>query len=66
MLLDQGVHKIEKKKHVQCVFQFLKLNISSVKELLHTFRNPVKYNWSSTRKTEKKHLLGFILQDITP
>ena len=35
MLLDQGVHKIEKKKHAERVFQFLKLNISSVKELLY-------------------------------
>ena len=31
-----------------------------------SFRNPVKYNWSSTRKTKKKNLLGLILQDITP
>ena len=46
MLLDQGVHKIEKKKkHVQCVFQFLKLNISSVKELLH---KPSEIQWNIT------------------
>ena len=31
-----------------------------------SFRNPVKYNWSSTRKTKKKIFLGFILRDITP
>ena len=26
----------------------------------------MKYNWNSTRKTKKKNLLDFILQDITP
>ena len=33
-LRDQGVHKIAK-NHVEHFFQFLILNISSVKELLH-------------------------------
>ena len=32
---DQGVHKIAKKKHVERFFQFLMLNISSIKELLY-------------------------------
>ena len=42
------------------------LNISLIKELLHKiFKNPVKGNWNSTRKTKKKNFLGFILQDIT-
>ena len=26
----------------------------------------MKYKWNSTRKTKKKNLFGFILQDITP
>ena len=32
---DQGAHKIAKKIHVECFFQFLMLNISPIKELLH-------------------------------
>ena len=57
-------------------FQIFMLNISSIKELLH---KPPEIQWNikfseingnlmgfSTRKTKKKSLLGFILQDITP
>ena len=36
-------------------FQFLMLDITSV----ISFRNPVKYDWNSTRKTKKKILGGF-------
>ena len=32
---DQGVPKFTKKTHVESFFQFLMLNISSIKELLH-------------------------------
>ena len=40
-------------------FQLLMLNISSIKELLKKPSNPVKYNWNSTRKTEKKNFRKF-------
>ena len=42
---DQGVHKIAKKAHVECFFQFLMLNISSIKELLH---KPSEIQWNIT------------------
>ena len=43
---DQGVHKIAKKpNHVECFFQFLMLNISSTKELLH---KPLEIKWNIT------------------
>ena len=39
---DQGVHKIGK-NHVKCFFQFLMLNIFSIKELL---RKPSEIQWN--------------------
>ena len=63
---DQGVHKIAKKAHVEGFFQFLMLNISSIKELLHKSSESSKYDWNSTRKTKNKSFLDFILQYVTP
>ena len=42
---DQGVYKIVKKTHVERFFQFLMLNISSIKELLH---KPSEIQWNIT------------------
>ena len=41
----QEVHKIVKKTHVEHFFQFLMLNISSIKELLH---KPSEIQWNIT------------------
>ena len=48
---DQGFHKIAKKTHVQRFFQFLILNISSIKWLLH---KPLKIQWNITGKQKRK------------
>ena len=42
---DQGVHKIAKKPMWNVFFQFLMLNISSIKELLH---KPSEIQWNIT------------------
>ena len=44
-LPDQGVHKIAKKICVECFFQFLMLNISLIKDLLH---KPSETQWNIT------------------
>ena len=41
----QGFIKLQKKNHVECFFQFLMLNISSIKELLH---KPSEIQWNIT------------------
>ena len=48
---DQGFHKIAKKTHVQRFFQFLILNISSIKWLLH---KPLENQWNITGKQKRK------------
>ena len=40
-----GFHKTAKKTHVECFFQFLMLNISSIKELFH---KPSEIQWNIT------------------
>ena len=40
-----GFHKTAKKTHVECFFQFLMLNISSIKKLLH---KPSEIQWNIT------------------
>ena len=72
----RGFKKLQKTSCGKFFFQIFMLNISSIKELLH---KPPEIQWNikfseingnlmgfSTRKTKKKNLLGFILQDITP
>ena len=64
---DQGAHKIAKKTHVERFFSIFDVKYFFYKRTVtQTFRNPVKYNWNSTRKTKKKNSLGFILQDFIP
>ena len=51
------------------MFFFFNFNVKcffNKRTVTSTFRNPVKCNWNSTRKTKKKNLMRFILQDITP
>ena len=62
---DQGVHKIVKKPSV-FFFNFNNKYFFNKRTVTSTFRNPVKCNWNSTRKTKKKNLMCFILQSITP
>ena len=57
--------KLQQKKHVGCFSQFLKVNyFFHKKTVIKTFRNPVKYNWISSKKTNDKKNLGFTLQGI--
>ena len=61
------VHKFGKKKLCRTFFSIFDVKYFFNKTTVtQTFRNPVKYNWNSTRKTKRKNFLGFILQDITP
>ena len=63
---DKGVHKIAKKTHVER-FSIFDVKYSFNKIIVtQTFRNPVKFNKNSTRKTKKKNFLRCILQYITP
>ena len=66
---DQGVHKIAKKTHVEHFFQFLMLNISSIKELLQK-PSEIQWNMTGTLPGKLKRKFGrgwaFILQDSNP
>ena len=59
--------KLQKKKPIWKVSSIFDVKyFFNKRTVTQIFRNPVKYNWNSTRKTKMKMFLGFILQDITP
>ena len=55
---DQGIHKILKKIHVKRFFQFLMLNISSIKELLH---KPLEIQWNKILQGKLKREISCAL-----
>ena len=63
---DRGFHKIAKKIHVERFFQFLMLNISSIKELLH---KPSEIQWNITGTLPgklKRKFRGLLTYKILP
>ena len=51
---DQDVHKIAKNSYGPFFSIFDVKYFLNKRTVTWTFRNPVKYNWNSTRKTKKK------------